>query len=538
MRRYSKPIGITLAIICSGYLQEACTPPDESALRPAINVVELTVQDIQQAYASKEYTSVELTQAFLDQIDLYEGHYNAFISMNPNAMEIASQLDEERESGQIRGPLHGVPVVIKDNIDYQGLVTTAGFSGFSSKTGGIDMIPDDDAAVVERLRNAGAIILGKTNLPDFAGDGTRTKSSVSGVTLNAYDVTKAPGGSSGGTATAVNASFAVLGLGTETGGSIQNPAGSQALVGIKPTFGLVPLEGVVPINATYIDVVGPLAKTVYDAAITLDIIAGPSLEDLATFASVDHMPIEGYTKGLTRTNLAGKRFGSVGLGWREQWLPLSPETEKLYRESLDILEGRGASIVDDPFENSGFVELYKNRPRVPSVGPHDMMVYMQGLGDSSLFNSVQGWETLTGQTFRGGRMQAPPTRPSATEEGDAFQAWRLQIRDLYRNILQSSDLDGLFFPQAGAPIRNLIEDPQRPDYSPNNHPELASNIINELGVPLVTVPFSYYQDGTPFVVVFIGDLWTEQELLGYAYDFEQTTLGRVPPSLFPEPSDQ
>ena len=135
------------------------------------------------------------------------------------------------------------------------------------------MIPGDDAAVVERLLEAGAIILGKTNLPDFAGDGTRTKSSVSGTTLNAYDVTKAPGGSSGGTATAVNASFAVLGLGTETGGSIQNPAGAQALVGVKPTFGLVPLEGVVPINATYIDVVGPLARTVHDAAITLDIIA-------------------------------------------------------------------------------------------------------------------------------------------------------------------------------------------------------------------------------------------------------------------------
>lgn len=135
-------------------------------------------------------------------------------------------------------------------------------------------------------------------------------------------------------------------------------------------------------------------------------------------------------------------------------------------------------------------------------------------------------------------MQAPPARPSATEEGDAFQAWRIQIRDLYRNILQSSDLDGLFFPQAGAPIRDLIEDPERPDYSPNNHPELASNIINELGVPLVTVPFSYYPDGTPFVVVFIGDMWTEEELLGYAYDFEQTSLGRIAPSLFPKPSDQ
>ena len=536
MRINSKPIGIILIIVCLFYFQEACTPLEESTVGPTINVVELTVQEIQQAYASEEYTSVDLVQAFLDQIKLYEDHYNSFISMNPNVMEIASTLDNERNSGKLRGPLHGVPVVIKDNIDYAGLVTTAGFSGFSSVTGGLDMVPADNAAVVERLHNAGAIILGKTNLPDFAGDGTRTKSSVSGTTLNAYDVTKAPGGSSGGTATAVNASFAVLGLGTETGGSIQNPAGSQALVGIKPTFGLVPLEGVVPINATYIDVVGPLAKTVYDAAVTLDVIAGPSQEDLATFASVGHMPTEGYANGLTQTNLENKRFGLVGAGWREQWLPLDPETERLYQEAIQILKGRGASVVEDPFKNSRFVELYESRPRVPSVGPHDMMVYMQGLGDSSPFSSVEEWEMLTGQTFRGGRAQAPPARPSATEEGDAFQAWRMQIRSLYRSILHNSDLDGLFFPQAGAPIRNLIEDPERLDYSPNNHPELASNIINELGVPVVTVPFTYYQDGTPFVVVFIGDMWTEQELLAYAYDFEQTTLGRIAPSLLPKPS--
>ncbi|SVA65653.1 uncharacterized protein METZ01_LOCUS118507 [marine metagenome] len=198
MRKHFRPTGITLSIALFCLSQQGCAPPKESVDKPSIDVVELTVKNIQQAYTSGDYTSVDLTQAFLDQINLYEGHYNSFISMNPNALEIASTLDQERASGAIRGPLHGIPVVIKDNIDQKGLVTTAGFSGFSRTTGGIDMIPGDDAAVVERLLEAGAIILGKTNLPDFAGDGTRTKSSVSGVTLNAYDVTKAPGGSSGG----------------------------------------------------------------------------------------------------------------------------------------------------------------------------------------------------------------------------------------------------------------------------------------------------------------------------------------------------
>ena len=198
---------------------------------PLIDVVELTAEGIQEAYARGDYTAVQLTRTFLDRIALYEDHYNAFILMNPDALATAAELDEEYAVTGPRGPLHGVPVVIKDNIDYGGLVTTAGYSGFSSNRGGIDMVPGDDAAVVERLRQAGAIIIGKTNMPDFAGHGTRTESSVAGVTLNPYDVTRVPGGSSGGTATAVNASFAVLGLGTETGGSIQNPAAAQALVG-------------------------------------------------------------------------------------------------------------------------------------------------------------------------------------------------------------------------------------------------------------------------------------------------------------------
>jgi Asp-tRNA(Asn)/Glu-tRNA(Gln) amidotransferase A subunit family amidase len=531
--------GRLTSMLCVLWAVQGCSsagapsPGASPAPSRAIDVTELTVEQIQTAYAAGEYNAVQLTQAFLDRIDLHEDHYNALISMNPDALAIAASRDDEYRSGRSRGPLHGVPVVIKDNLDYAGLVTTAGYSGFSAAAGGVDMIPGDDAAAVERLRDAGAIILGKTNLPDFAGDGTRTKSSVAGVTLNAYDVTKAPGGSSGGTATAVNASFAVLGLGTETGGSIQNPAGAQGLVGVKPTYGLVPLEGVVPISATYLDVVGPLAKTVYDAAVTLDVLAGPSPEDLATYASVGHMPEGGYAAQLSTSALQGKRFGLVGLGWREQWLPLAPETAVIYEEAIAVLRAQGAQAVMDPFMNSSFIELYGERPRAPSVGSHDMLVYLQGLGDDAAFHSVEEWEALTGDDFRGRSPEnrRPPARPSATEEGDAYQAWRRDIRELYRAVMEIYDLDGLFFPQGGAPIRDLVEDPERPDFSPNNHPELASNIVNELGLPVVTVPFAYYEDGTPFVLALIGDMWTEADLLAYAYDFEQATKGRVAPTL-------
>ena len=533
-RRFAPPL-FAIAILAQVAPHPAPPPPRPSpppGLHPdTIEVVELTATRVHDDLLAGRYTITELTQAFLDRIARYEEHYNAFISMNPHALAIAAALDEELRTSGPRGPLHGVPVVIKDNLDYAGMVTTAGFEGFSAAAGGVDMIPGDDAAAVERLREAGAVILGKTNMPDFAAHGTRTRSSVAGETLNPYAVDRVPGGSSGGTATAVNASFAVAGLGTETGGSIQNPAAAQALVGFKPTFGLVPLEGVLPMDATYRDVVGPLARTVRDAALVLDVIAGPTTEDLATYAATDHMPEDGYAAGLNTTALQGRRFGLVGRGWRESFLPLAPETQALYSEAIAALGAEGAEVVEDPFAGTEWVELYGDRPGVRSVGSHDLLVYLRGLGPDAAFHSIEEWEELSGREFRGGRGNRTPAAPTATEEGDAFQAWRMEMRALFRKVLEDHDLDGLFFPQSGEPIRPLVEDPERPAYRPNNHAELPSNIINDIGLPTVTVPFSYYGDGTPFVLAFIGDLWTDGHLLAWAHDLEQATRARVAPVL-------
>ncbi len=506
------------------------------------DVTELTVSDVAEGYRSGAFTAVDLTGAFLLRIERYESHYNAFISLNADALRRAAELDAEYVRSGPRGPLHGVPVVIKDNIDQAGQVTTAGFDGFSREAGGVDMIPAENAAVVTRLLEAGAIVLGKTNLPDFALDGTRTRSSVAGTTLNPYDVAKAPGGSSGGTATAVNASFAVLGVGTETGGSIQNPASAQGLVGVKPTYGLVPLDGVVPVAATYVDVVGPLARTVRDAALALDVMAGPTEEDPATFAAVGHMPEGGYAVGLDSASLAGRRFGLVGPGWRDDWLPLDPRTEGLYRDAVETLVGLGAEVVEDPFAGADFAELYDERPSVPTQRAHDMLVYLRGLGAGAGFHSVEEWERLSGWRFPGslgepeeGATGVVPARPDATEAGDQYQAWRLRLRARFRQVLEAHELDGLFFPQAGSPGPDLVEEPTRPEYSPNNWPEIPSNVVNDLGAPVVTVPLGYYAEGLPFVVAFVGDLWTEAQLLGYAHVLEQATAARRPPLLFEKP---
>ena len=493
-----------------------------------LDVVELTAARIREGYAAGRYSAVELVRAYLARIDTYEHVYNAFVSMNANALEIAARLDEEYRLSGPRGPLHGVPLVIKDNMDYSGMVTTAGYEGFSAATGGIDMIPGDDAAVVTRLSDAGAIILGKTNMPDFALNGTRTRSTVAGDTRNPWDLGRAPGGSSGGTATAVNASFAALGLGTETGGSIQNPSAAQGLVGVKPTFGLVPLEGVLPVDAMYRDVVGPIARTVRDAALALDVVAGPTPEDPNTYAGTHRIPDGGYTAGLSEGSLNGKRFGLVGTGWREQFLPLVPETEQLYNRAIGVLEARGARVVEDPFRGSEWRERYVERPSVPGNAIHGLLVYFQGLGPGAAFHSQQEWERLSGREFPGTGLVDQPATPVAAE---TFRKWQGDMRILFRRVLARHDLDGLFFPQAGGPVPPLVEDPERPDYRPNNHPELPSNIVNEVGLPVVTVPVSYYSDGMPFVVAFIGDLWTEGELLGFAYDLEQATRARVAPAL-------
>jgi Asp-tRNA(Asn)/Glu-tRNA(Gln) amidotransferase A subunit family amidase len=295
------------------------------------------------------------------------------------------------------------------------------------------------------------------------------------------------------------------------------------------------MHGVVPIDATYRDVVGPIARTVQDAAIALDVLAGPSNKDLASYAGVGHIPEGGYANALNPTSLAGKRFGLVGLGWRTQFLPLAPETEAEYQKAIAALKARGAEVVEDPFAGTGWIQAYQtNRGGGGgTAGAHDMLVYLMNLGPNAAFHSIEEWEKLTGREMGGGR-GGNPTTPTATEAGDAFGAWRMNIRALFRKVMTDNRLDGLFFPQAGAPITMLVEDPSQP--APNNHPELPSNIINDVGLPVVTVPFSYYADGTPFVIAFIGDMWTEPQLLGYAYDFEQATKGRRPPTLVPKPT--
>ncbi len=242
-----------------------------------------------------------------------------------------------------------------------------------------------------------------------------------------------------------------------------------------------------PMSSTYVDVVGPLAKTVRDAAIVLDVLAGSTPEDPRTLSAKSHIPELGYAAGLSENALEGKRFGLVGEGWRTSFLPLAPETEALYKEAVTVLEAQGAEVVEDPFMDSGFVELYSQRRAVRSENVDEMLIYLQGLGNGASFSTIEEWEALTGEEFRRGRRSRNPERPRPKEGSGSFLDWRMEIQTLFLSVLEEYGLDGLFFPQAGSPIPDLIEDPERPDYNPNNHPELPSNIVNDIGVLFLTL---------------------------------------------------
>ena len=321
-----------------------------SAPATAIDLVEMTVERAQAGFANGAFTSESLTKAFLDRIALYNPSYNAIVFMNPSALDDSRSSDARRASGKSLGPLDGVPVVVKDAMDMAGFLTTGGWRLLHAKTSGVDLYPATDAPVVARMREAGAVILGKTNIPVLSATGSHANDSWAGPTYNAAGRDFLPGGSSAGTATAVAASFAVLGLAEETGGSIQNPASAQGLVGIKPTFALVPNVGVLPLSSLR-DVVGPIGRCVRDAALALDALAGFTMADPKTVAGIGRKPLGGYAANLKPDALRGKRIGTYGPGWRN--LPLSDEATALYRRALSEINAQGAILIDDPFADFG-----------------------------------------------------------------------------------------------------------------------------------------------------------------------------------------
>ena len=504
-----------------------------------IDLVELTVEQAQAAFASGAITSEALTQAFLGRIAEHNPHYNAIVFLNPDALADAREIDRRRAAGEALGPLAGVPVVVKDAMDMVGFPTTGGWSLLHGKTGGVDLMPGTDSPVVARMRAAGCVILGKTNIPVLSHTGSHANDSWAGPTLNAAGRGFLPGGSSAGTATAVAASMAVLGLAEETGGSIQNPASAQALVGIKPSFALVPNAGVMPLSGLR-DVVGPIARCVRDAALTLDVLAGYTAEDPKTVAGIGHRPKGGYASRLHPEALRGKRIGLYGPGWRNQ--PLSDEAAALYGRAKGELEAQGAVLVEDPFHGSGFADL--RTPTLPLAEfdarglesvPYDMQKYLERLGPDAALRTFAEFAAATAKedafgpsgvlSFAPNLPQfaaclADPARPPDMSEFIAAKEAYLEIFDA---VFAEARLDALAFPQ----MRSALP----PLHGTDTIHETTVGEINIAGLPGVTVPAGYYASGAPFNLIFVGRMWGEADLLGLAYAYECATRHRRAPVL-------
>jgi len=515
-----------------------------SAPPAQLNIVEMTVESAQEELRSHRYTARQLAEACLARIATYNPGYNAIITLNPKALSEADEVDRRRAAGEALGPLAGVPVVIKDTIDIAGLPSTAGWAPLSSRAGGVDLIPALDSPVVARLRAAGAVILGKTNVPVFSGSAQHANDSWAGPTYNAAAPLRQPGGSSAGTATAVAANFAVLGLGEETGGSIQYPSAWQGLVGIKPTFALVPNTGLFPAAVSTRDVLGAIARSVRDAAYALDAIAGYTAADPKTVAAIGHVPVSGYVAGLAGASLRGKRIGLYGPGWLAT--PLSPETHQLYQKVVADLRTQGAIVVTDPYARSDFASLarptgdwrYDQRGEESVV--FDLQNYLTRLGPNAAAHTPAELFAIAKQDpfEEGGPLsylraepaviasRAEPSRPPDLRE---FLHAREHYIATFNAVMDQQRLDAMVLPQtiAEAPLLKSKDLIDSPTVSP----------INIGGFPGVVVPAGRYASGTPFGIIFVGRLWDEAQLLRLASAFEKAGPTRRPPDLVLRPQD-
>ena len=309
------------------------------------DLTEVTVSRLQSMYAAHKYTVTQVTEWYLDRIARYDGVYKAIVHVDSSgALATAAAEDAAAKKGGRgfkRGPLWGVPIVIKGNTSVKGLVTTDGWRGYLIP--GHELVAPADATIVAKLRAAGAVIVGQTNMPDFAA-GDTTLSTAFGRTGNAYDWRFSPGGSSGGTVTAVTGNFAVLGTGTDTSNSIRMPSGTSAVVGVLPTRGLVSIAGIHPLD-WLLDNTGPIARNVTDAAIALDVMAGEDPKDLRTLGSAEKTQPRPFTEYLKRDALKGKRFGVPAFMVKESGpgLLLKPETREMFMKALLGLRLAGAT---------------------------------------------------------------------------------------------------------------------------------------------------------------------------------------------------
>ncbi|MDP2886534.1 MAG: amidase [Ignavibacteria bacterium] len=505
-----------------------CPPPSPEV--KSFELDESTIAELQKAMSSGKYTAHSITQKYLTRITAIDKKgptLNSIIELNPDALKIADELDKERKAKGPRGPLHGIPVLIKDNIDTADrMATTAGSLAL------VGSKPPADSFLVQRLRAAGAIILGKTNLSEWANiRASRSTSGWSGrggLTRNPYALDRNCSGSSSGTGSAVAASLCAVGVGTETDGSIVSPSSICGIVGIKPTVGLVSRTGVIPISHTQ-DTAGPMTRTVRDAAILLSALAGIDPEDKATEESREKSFAD-YTQFLDPKGLQGARIGVV-----RRYFGFHGAVDALMKEAFDALKKNGAVIVD-PADSDALGQLGDAEGTVLQYDlKADLNAYLARLGPGAPVHSLKeiiefnernrktempyfGQETFIKAEARG-----PLTDKEYIEARD--KNLRLSRAEGIDAVMDKFKLDALIAPtESPAWVTDLVT---------GDHFLCSSSTAAAVsGYPHITVPAGFVF-GLPVGLSFFGRAWSEPVLIRLAFAFEQATKFRKPPRFLP-----
>ncbi len=544
-------------------IKNLCANGQTAPLPPAADadLFEITIPALEDLYRTHRYTVTQVTRWYLARIHRYNGIYRDIETLDEQgALATAARLDQEGP-GEHPAALWGVPIVIKANTSISGLVTTDGWKGYTLP--GHELVAPKDATIVARFRAAGAVILGHTNMPDFAASDTNRSSSF-GRTGNAYDVRFSPGGSSGGTVTAVTSNEAVFGNGTDTGNSIRMPASTSSVVGLFPTRGLVSIAGIAPLD-WLLDNTGPITRTVTDAAIALDVMAGPDTADPRTADAATKAMPGPYTRYLKSDALKGKRFGvpalilaGVGIPFqgicpeptqqfaadrKSATIPLEPETRAAFLASLDGMRASGATIVfsDDILPDS-FAETASHICTLPYIkegtdrflaayGPaqyHSAKQYAEAVG-SPLPNTI-----LNGMNDESRKDRKPILETALETDPNAEATYfkpRREALAAYNNTLTRFHLDGFVYPAAQMPPPDETMPQKGESGIISGGPHSDTSWVNMLGVPAIVVPGGFYPGGLPFGLEISARSWHDGELLGFAYAYEQQTHHRRPPVL-------
>lgn len=487
-------------------------------LEPDIQLDELTITNIHQAYQNGDYTAEQLTQAYIDRINQYDldSTTNAIVLINPQALEDARQLDEAFGKTGILKPLHGIPVIVKDNYNTKGLQTTAG----SAALAGFE--PSTDAYQVKKLREAGAIILAKSNMAEWAFSPRVTISSIAGETHNPYNLNHTTAGSSGGTGAAVAANFGTVGLGTDTGNSIRGPSSHNALVGFRSTLGLTSREGIAPLYLRN-DVGGPMCRTVEDATRILQLIAGYDPNDPVT-SHAQGKVADNYLDYLDKDGLQEARIGVLRILSEDD---PHPEIKSLFEQAISDLSDLGATIVD-PVDIPGFDDLRQDQ--WCSMFRHDVNQYLASLGPDvpvkSLSEVIESGKYADYIESRLNYHLENGVRPGEGEKPclDPFEdPRRIAYREAIERTMDSLELDAIIYPSWNHPPAKIGDES---GYKGDNSQVIAPHT----GQPAFTVPMGYTTGNLPAGLQFLGRMFDEPTLIRLTYAYEQGTQHRKPPS--------